>query len=114
MPLLKIITNTEKTTNEKKDIARKASKLIAAETGKPESYVMVLVKNGADMLFGGSDEPLAFCEMKSIGLPESQTRKLSAAICGLVKEEFNVDPARIYIEFADAKGSFWGWNSSTF
>ena len=114
MPLFKIITNTEKTASEKKEIARKASKLIAEKTGKPERYVMVLVKTGADMLFGGSDEPLAFCEMKSIGLLESQNKMLSDAICNFIEAEFKISASRVYIEFSSAQGSMWGWNKSTF
>lgn len=114
MPLFKIITNIEKTASEKKALAQKASKLIAEKTGKPERYVMVLVKTGADMTFGGSEEPLAFCEMKSIGLPEAKTKELSEAIGNFLEAECQIDASRVYIEFADAKGSFWGWSKSTF
>jgi len=39
---------------------------------------------------------------------------MSQDFCQQIHEHLGVAPNRIYIEFADAKGSMWGWNGSTF
>ena len=67
------------------------------------------------MLFAGTDGPLAYLELKSIGLPQSIT---AAASRGAVRHWSPRRPAiateRIYIEFTDAPRHMWGWNGGTF
>jgi phenylpyruvate tautomerase PptA (4-oxalocrotonate tautomerase family) len=114
MPFLKIQTNRILPEEAAKALASKASALVAEQLGKPESYVMTSVENNAAMTFAGTDAPLAFLELKSIGLPESATADASRALCELVSGETGIDAARIYIEFSDAPRKMWGWNSGTF
>jgi phenylpyruvate tautomerase PptA (4-oxalocrotonate tautomerase family) len=114
MPFLKIQTNQILTGDEAKSLASKASALVAEQLGKPESYVMTSVENNPAMTFAGTDAPLAFLELKSIGLPESATAGASRALCELLSSETGIDTARIYIEFSDAPRKMWGWNNSTF
>lgn len=114
MPFLKIQTNTELPEAAARSLAARASALVAAQLEKPERYVMVAVESNPAMQFAGSTDPLAYLELKSIGLPESGTGDASRALCELVSSETGVDPARIYIEFSDATRTMWGWNSSTF
>ena len=65
------------------------------------------------MLFGGDNAPLAYLELKSIGLLESQTNELSAMLCQLM-HDYAIPVDRVYIEFMDAPRKMWGWNGSTF
>ena len=114
MPYLKIQTNQNLPADSAKELAKKASALVASLLGKPESYVMTTVENNPAMTFAGTDEPLAFLELKSIGLPESITAEASRALCELVSAGTAVDSARIYIEFSDAARKMWGWDKRTF
>jgi phenylpyruvate tautomerase PptA (4-oxalocrotonate tautomerase family) len=114
MPLLKITTNREIDPEQRSPLMAKASSRVAELLGKPESYVMVMLEHGQEMLFGGSPEPLAYLELKSIGLPRDRTGTLSAELCRLVTEELAIPERRIYIEFSDAERDLWGWNSTTF
>ena len=114
MPYLKIQTNQKIDPTTGSNLLSGASKLVAAELGKPESYVMVALETETPMLFAGSDAPLAYLELKSIGLPEGKTAKLSAALSSLMAETLGVSQERVYIEFANAKGVMWGWNGATF
>ena len=114
MPYLKITTNQAVDAERKQNLLKTASKTIAAELGKPEQYMMVSVDAPAAMLFGGSDAPCAFLELRSLGLPESKTGKLSQMLCGLMKSQIGIPPDRVYINFADVKPSLWGWNGETF
>ena len=114
MPLLKIQTNTDIESGHRKPLMERASECLANLLGKPESYVMIALEPGVPMLFGGSDRPLAYLELKSIGLPGERTREISAALCQLVSEELGIDRQRIYIEFSNAARHMWGWNGATF
>lgn len=112
MPYLKLNTNLN--ISDSSDLLKDLSALMAAQTGKPERYVMVEVNSGLALLFAGSNEPAAYLECKSIGLNLAQTKPLSSALAQLLKKRLNIEPSRMYIEFQDAPASFWGWNGSTF
>ncbi len=114
MPLLSITSN-RKTDDELTDgLLKKASAAVAAMLGKPERYVMVIINHNPQMLFAGEDAPLAYLELKSIGLPSDRTKELSRTLCDLVSEQMQIPADRIYIEFSDAQRQLWGWNGSTF
>ena len=114
MPLLKIQTNKVVDPDDAKTLIADASATVAELLGKPERYVMVSLEHNPAMLFGGSDEPLAYLELKSIGLPESQTTGMSRSLCDLLNKALDLPADRIYIEFADAPRNMWGWNGGTF
>ena len=113
MPLLKIQTNINLDEAQQQALLSQASQQVAEALGKPERYVMVVIQPQAPMLFAGDNSPLAYLELKSIGLPESQTADLSAILCHLMVE-YGIAAERVYIEFADAPRKMWGWNGGTF
>ena len=114
MPLLKIQSNQSVEPAAAEQLISTASRLVADQLGKPERYVMVALEPPILMSFAGSTDPLAYLELKSIGLPQDKTPALSKALCDLVQEQLGIDPGRVYIEFADAPRAMWGWNSGTF
>jgi phenylpyruvate tautomerase PptA (4-oxalocrotonate tautomerase family) len=114
MPLLKIQTNQPIDADRQKSLIDRASQEIANILGKSERYVMVIVEHSPTMLFGGSDAPLAYLELKSIGLAESKTADFSRALANLLNDELGLPADRIYIEFTDAPRAMWGWNGGTF
>jgi phenylpyruvate tautomerase len=114
MPFLRIQTNQSMTDAEARLLAARASGVVAEQLGKPERYVMTSVESDHAMQFAGTDAPLAYLELKSIGLPESLTADTSRALCELLASATGVDPDRVYIEFTDAPRKMWGWNNGTF
>ena len=66
MPYLKLTTNTPLNNLEKPELLKQLSQLIAAETGKPENYVLIELNENSHMLFAGTSNPLAYLECKSI------------------------------------------------
>jgi phenylpyruvate tautomerase PptA (4-oxalocrotonate tautomerase family) len=90
------------------------SETVSRGLHKPESYVMVSVQHNPDMLFAGTKEPLAFCELKSLGLQESQTAELSNRLCHCLNTLYGIPTSRIYIEFSAPPRSMWGWDAKTF
>lgn len=114
MPYLSIRTNKSLAAGERASLLAKASGSIAESLAKPEHYVMVALEDDTPMLFAGGDAPAAYLELKSIGLPESQTTALSRTLCELMQTETGISQDRVYIEFVDAPRSMWGWNGATF
>lgn len=110
MPLLSIETNCSPSDK----LIKVASEIVAAALGKPEQVVMVRYTHNPDMLLAGSNAPLAYLELKSIGLPDSATSDLSAMLCDLLNEQMDIPADRIYIEFNNVPRQFWGWNRTTF
>jgi phenylpyruvate tautomerase PptA (4-oxalocrotonate tautomerase family) len=114
MPYLKIQTNQPLDEAAQLALMKKASTTVAGLLGKPENYVMVSIQPAQAMLFAGSDGPLAYLELKSIGLPESETKSLSDSLCTLMAQELDIEKNRTYIEFANASRHMWGWDGDTF
>lgn len=114
MPTLIIQTNVETPADKRKQILKDASSTVAAILNKPESYVLVILKTGQDMLFAGDDTPLAYLELKSLGLPEASTADFSSALSGFMNVHFDIPPERIYIEFASPPRHMFGWGTGTF
>jgi|SRR6478672_2613242 phenylpyruvate tautomerase len=116
MPLIKVQTSApapEKSALE--GLLKTLSAKLAKHTGKPESYVMTAFEPEVAMTFGGTVAPVCYIEIKNVGsMNPAQTQAMSQDFCQQIHEHLGVAPNRIYIEFADAKGSMWGWNGSTF
>ncbi len=112
MPYLKIQTTVK--IEDKKQWMTEATSLLSDILGKPTGYIMIAVEDEKEMMFAENTEPLAFAELKSIGLPENETKKLSASICDFIEKTLGITPGRIYIEFTNAQRHMFGWNGSTF
>ena len=114
MPLLKIQTNQNVEQTQHQALLKQLSAAVAQMLGKPERYVMVSLEHNPAMLFAGDDAPLAYLELKSIGLPEDRTAVYSTALCQQVSDSLDIPQDRIYIEFAGVERHMWGWNGWTF
>jgi hypothetical protein len=111
MPLMSIETNQ---TLSDDDTLSSLSSSIAILLSKPESYVMLKYEHNNNMLFAGSNQPLAHIKLKSLGLPEDKTEVFSKDLCKLMQQHFDISADRIYIEFSNPERHMWGWNSATF
>ena len=112
MPVLQITTNV--TIGDADALSKQASNLVAEILGKSESYVMVNINDNADLVFAGTNEPCAHLILKSLGLPESETKAYSEKLCSFVEQQLGVSPSRIYIEFFNPERHMFGWDSRTF
>eukprot|EP00271_Cylindrocystis_brebissonii_P014309 TRINITY_DN35628_c0_g1_i1.p1 TRINITY_DN35628_c0_g1~~TRINITY_DN35628_c0_g1_i1.p1 ORF type:complete len:116 (+),score=16.18 TRINITY_DN35628_c0_g1_i1:179-526(+) len=115
MPTLNITTNVPVDGVMTSDLLRDASKAVAKTLGKPESYVLVSVRGSIPMCFGGTEEPVAFAEVISLGaLGPEPNKKLSAALADILESKLGVPRKRFYINFCDKQRSDFGWNGGTF
>ncbi len=114
MPTLRILTNARVPADDRAGLLARASRTLAELLGKPESYVMVILEDGRDMVFAGTPAPAAYLELKSLGLPEGQTAQYSRALCDLMTDALGIPADRVYIEFAAPARQMFGWNGGTF
>jgi len=112
MPYLHLHTNVS--VDDQSVLLQRCSAAAASALGKPESYVMVEISDQQHMLFAGSDAPLAFVALTSLGLNSTQTAAISATLCDLLNQELGIDKGRIYIEFNAPERAMFGWNGGTF
>jgi phenylpyruvate tautomerase PptA (4-oxalocrotonate tautomerase family) len=114
MPYLKIQTNLPLSEKAEETILKSASGLVAKELEKPESFVMVALQGDTPMLFAGTADPVAFLELKSVGLPGRKTKILCQALCELVEQHLGIAKERVYVKFLDVNHSMWGWKGDVF
>jgi phenylpyruvate tautomerase PptA (4-oxalocrotonate tautomerase family) len=114
MPTLRILTNAQVATDDRVGLLTQCSRSVAKLLGKPESYVMVILEDGRDLMFAGTTEPAAYLELKSLGLPEDRTADYSRVLCDLLAERLAIPAGRVYIEFAAPPRHLFGWNGGTF
>ncbi len=116
MPLIQVKTSIAQPNKSDVEMLLKSlSSALAQHLGKPESYVMTAFEADVPMTFAGTTDPVCYMEIKSIGtMQPNQTKAMSQEFCQKINQTLGIPINRIYIEFADAKGFMWGWNSSTF
>ncbi|MDY6938396.1 MAG: phenylpyruvate tautomerase MIF-related protein [Cyanobacteriota bacterium] len=116
MPLIKVQTSAsapEKSAVE--EMLKTLSAKLAQHLGKPESYVMTAFEPDVSMTFAGTTDPVCYVEVKSIGkMTPDRTQAMSQDFCAQINDRLGVPQNRIYIEFADAERSMWGWDGGTF
>ncbi|MDZ7774693.1 MAG: phenylpyruvate tautomerase MIF-related protein [Bacteroidales bacterium] len=78
MPVLKIQTNVQH--EEKQQLMKEATQLVAELLEKPEKFIMVHLETNHHMMFGGNVSGLIYAELKSIGLPVEKTKELSESV----------------------------------
>jgi len=112
MPYLNIQTNVSLPPEKESALLAAASSAISSGLGKPEAYVMVSV-NPHRVRFAGSEEPAAFLELKSIGLPAKLTA-VAASLTKLVSEHLAVPAGRVFIVFGNIPPTHWAHQGDTF
>ncbi|XP_072974837.1 uncharacterized protein [Typha angustifolia] len=104
MPCLNISTNVSLDGVDTSAILSEATKTVAMLIGKPEAYVMVVLKGSIPMAFGGTQQPAAYGELVSIGgLNPDVNKKLSAGIATILETKLSVPKSRFYLKFHDSK-----------
>lgn len=114
MPYINVATNVSMDDATRRDLAGKFSRLGAELLGKPEKWVMARVEAGCSLVYSGTDEPAAFVDFRSIGLDENGCVNLSQRVCALLRDEADIDPSRVYIDFRNLERKLFGWNEGTF
>jgi phenylpyruvate tautomerase len=113
MPYLSIQTNRTLPDEKQTELLGAASKIVASQLGKPESYVMVSFAPAARMTYAGEASPMAFLELRSIGIPDLKRNSLSSALTDLVARNCEIKPDRIFVVLVDVNARFWSSSGAT-
>ncbi|KAK4767310.1 hypothetical protein SAY86_015060 [Trapa natans] len=106
MPCLNISTNVSLDGVDTSAILSEATSSVAKIIGKPEAYVMIVLKGSVPIAFGGTEQPAAYGELVSIGgLGGDVNKKLSAAIASILETKLSVPKSRFFLKFYDTKAS---------
>jgi len=114
MPFLKLSTNKQLSKDKKQQLLRDMTALLSKDLNKPEKYIMVDCEDNKDMIFAANDDLLVFIELRSIRLPEDKTGELSKSLSNFVKNNLQISPDRIFVNFFNIQPHMWGFNASTF
>ncbi|GLT66124.1 hypothetical protein SLA2020_385110 [Shorea laevis] len=106
MPCLNLSTNVNLDGVDTVSIMSEVTSTVAKIMGKPESYVMVLLKGSVPISYGGTVEPAAYGELASVGgLNPDANRKLSAGIAAILESKLSIAKSRFFLKFNDSKAS---------
>jgi phenylpyruvate tautomerase len=114
MPYLSILTNARVADVRHSELLAAASRVVASQLGKPEKYVMVSIASGQRLAFAGSEEPAAFLELRSIGLPDAKRGSLCLELTDLVAEFCGIVTNRIFLVMVDVDAKLWSHDGKTF
>lgn len=115
MPLINVHTSIAKPdSSQVENLLKTLSSKLSKHLGKPESFVMTAFQPEISMTFSGTTDPVCYIEIKNVGsISADKTSAMSQDFCQEVENNLGVPANRTYIEFAEAQGKMWGWNSST-
>ena len=114
MPYLSIFTNARVVDARQSELLAAASRTVASQLGKPENYVMVSLAAGQRLAFAGSEEPAAFLELRSIGLPDAKRGSLCTELTDLIAEFCGIARDRIFLVMVDVDAKLWSHDGKTF
>jgi phenylpyruvate tautomerase len=114
MPYLSIHTNANLAEVRQSELLAAASKIAALHLGKPEEYMMVSVTPVGHLIFGGSETPGAFLELRSIGVPDGKRNLLCAELIDLIASKCGIAKNRVYLVMVDVEAKLWGYDGKTF
>lgn len=114
MPYLSIHTNANLAAVRQSELLAAASKIAALHLGKPEEYMMVSVTPVGHLIFGGSETPGAFLELRSIRVPDGKRNLLCAELIDLIASKCGIAKNRIYLVMVDVEAKLWGYDGKTF
>ncbi|XP_055807924.1 uncharacterized protein LOC129876497 [Solanum dulcamara] len=102
MPCFNLSTNVNLDGVDTADFFSEATKAVASIIGKPENFVMVVLKGSVDISFGGNKDPAAFAEIVSMGGINSDVkRKLIATLGAICQNRFSIHRTRFFLKVYD-------------
>ena len=94
MPILRIETNQDLTTEQKQQLLEKSTEMLCRVLDKPKTFMMVYIDAGCCMMFDGNPDPLALVQVRVFAFPEEAVPGIIADITEFIQRELSVAPAR--------------------
>ena len=113
MPYFSIETNKQIDGAANTELMKKATGFLAEMMGKPGHVIMVTIKPGKPYVFGGTDDPTAFVQIKAVALEKNKCPEYSRKVCDFLEAEINIPSDRVFIEYIDIDPTIFGFNENT-
>lgn len=114
MPSLTIHTNIHFGGMGVSSLMEDLTDLTAELLDKPKDFIMVRLEHKSQLRFAGHDDPAAFVELISLGLPDDAPARLTARYTEFLQEKLSIRPDRMYFYFPQVPRTHFGWNGKTF
>lgn len=114
MPYLQIQSNLPLTDDQQQSLLSTAREITARKLGKSEAFCMVSFSPQSQMLFGESQEPAVFANLKSLGVDKNQADALTKSLGSLLRDQYSLPPERFYLCCESISRGLWGWNDKVF
>ncbi|CAA2960493.1 macrophage migration inhibitory factor homolog [Olea europaea var. sylvestris] len=102
MPCLDISTNVNLDGINTDSIFSELTKAVSQIIGKPEKFVMILLKGSVTLTFGGNKEPAALAEIVSMGGINTEVkRKLIATLGSILENKLYIPRTRFVLKVFD-------------
>ncbi|XP_021289030.1 macrophage migration inhibitory factor homolog [Herrania umbratica] len=102
MPCLYISTNLNLDMADTGPIFSETTKAIASIIGKPENFVMVILKGSVAISFNGNKDPAAYAEVVSMGgINKEVKRKLIATLGTILENMLSIPRTRFFLKVYD-------------
>ncbi|GAV76892.1 MIF domain-containing protein [Cephalotus follicularis] len=102
MPCLYITTNLNLDGVDIDSIFSEATKTVAMIIGKPENFVMVILKGSVAISFDRNKEPAAYAEIVSMGgINKEVKRNLIASIGTILQNRLSIPRTRFFLKCYD-------------
>ncbi|XP_074579025.1 uncharacterized protein LOC141835507 [Curcuma longa] len=104
MPCFNLFTNVRLEEFDTSTVLFETTNSIYDIIGKPERYVMVVLKGSIPISFDGTQQPAAYGELVSIGgLNSNVNKKLSAGIADILENNLSIPKSHLFLKFYDSK-----------
>ncbi|KAJ8898945.1 hypothetical protein K2173_008444 [Erythroxylum novogranatense] len=102
MPCLYITTNVKLDGVDKAPIFSEATKAVSTIIGKPEHFVMVIIKGEADIQFNGNKDGAVYAEIVSMGgINKEVKRNLIEKLGTIMDDKLCVPRTRFFLKVYD-------------
>ncbi|CAN1134324.1 Macrophage migration inhibitory factor homolog [Linum perenne] len=102
MPCLYITTNVNLDGVDADPVFSDATKAVASIVGRPEHFVMVVLKGSVPIRFNGNKDPAAYGEIVSVGgITREVKRKLIASVGDILQARLSIPKTRFILKVFD-------------
>ncbi|KAK4796194.1 hypothetical protein SAY86_028520 [Trapa natans] len=102
MPCLYISTNVCLDGVDTEPIFVQATKAVSSIIGRPENFVMVIMKGSLAISFGGNKDPAVYAEIVAMGgITREVKRQLISTLGSILHDNLSVPPARFFLKVFD-------------
>ncbi len=115
MPLIEVQLSTRLPAEAQGALMKSLSQTVARGLGKPEAYMMVVLRSEVPLLMGGRSEPAALVEIRSVGtISPGQAGELANAVTESLAEAAGLEEDRVYCILQGVPGALWAQAGQTF